>query len=128
MNIVHLSGRLTADPVLRKTAEGISVSTFTVAVDRAGKSGGTDFIPCTAWRERAESIVRYFVKGSPILITGSLRVESYKDKYGNNRTRTDVNVGQWEFTLSDPTRSASIPAPPLADDFQETDGLDDLPF
>lgn len=128
MNMVHLSGRLTADPVLRQTTSGVSLADFTVAVDRAGKSEGTDFIRCVAWRERAESIARYFTKGKPILITGSLRVESYRDKDGNNRTLTDVNVDRWEFAIRDNTENAVAPNPQPSDDFQEIDGLDDLPF
>lgn len=128
MNVVHLSGRLTADPVLGETPSGVQVADFTVAVDRAGKSGGTDFIRCAAWRERAESIVRYFTKGKPILITGSMRVDSYKDRDGNNRTLTSVNVDRWEFVMSDHTQSISAPSSQPAGDFQEIDGLDDLPF
>ena len=70
MNAVHIVGRLTGDPELRETPTGISVASFSVAVDRGGKDNGADFIRCVAWREAGENIVRYFVKGKPIEVNG----------------------------------------------------------
>ena len=127
MNTVHLLGRLTGDPELRKTPSGTSVASFSVAVNRMGKDNGTDFISCVAWRESGESIARYFTKGKPIAVAGRLRTESYKDKQGNNRNRTEVVVDRWEFVLSDNT-SNSIGDVNSGEDFQEVGGLDDLPF
>ena len=65
MNTVHLLGRLTGDPELRKTPSGTSVVSFSVAVNRLGKDNGTDFIRCVAWRESGEGSGRYFRKGQP---------------------------------------------------------------
>ena len=62
-NIVILSGRLTADPELKKTPNGTSVTTFSIAVSRRYRSGEetqADFINLVAWRQTAEFITKYF--------------------------------------------------------------------
>ena len=104
MNKVILVGRLTADPELRQTQSGVSSCRFTVAVDRkfADKNTGerqADFISCTAWRQTAEFISRYFSKGKMIGIEGSLRTGSYTDKNHSDVTHytTDVFVDNVEF-------------------------------
>lgn len=127
MNTVHLLGRLTGDPELRQTPSGTSVVSFSVAVNRLGKDNGTDFIRCVAWRESGESIARYFTKGKPIVVAGRLRTESYKDKQGNSRSRTEVVVDRWEFVPADKASNSSVDVDP-GEDFQEVGGLDDLPF
>lgn len=127
MNTVHLLGRLTGDPELRQTPSGTSVASFSVAVNRIGKDNGTDFIRCVAWRESGESIARYFTKGKPIVVAGRLRTESYKDKQGNSRSRTEVVVDRWEFVPADKASNSSVDVDP-GEDFQEVGGLDDLPF
>ena len=78
MNKVILMGRLTADPELRQTQSGISSCRFTVAVNRriADKNTGerqADFISCTAWRQTAEFVSRYFKKGSMICVESIFR-------------------------------------------------------
>ena len=84
MNRVCLMGRLTSDPELRQTASGISSCSFNIAVDRGFKDQNgerqTDFISCTAWRQTAEFIGRYFSKGKMIGIEGALRTRNYDDK------------------------------------------------
>ena len=127
MNTVHLLGRLACDPELRRTPDGIPVASFSVAVNRGDKDKGTDFIRCVAWRERGEIITRYFTKGKPIVVAGRLRTESYKDKQGNSRSRTEVVVDRWEFVPADKASNSSVDVDP-GEDFQEVGGLDDLPF
>lgn len=107
MNKVILMGRLTADPELRQTQSGISSCRFTIAIDRrfADKNTGerqTDFISCTAWRQTAEFVSRYFSKGSMICVEGSLRTGSYADRNHPDVTHytTDVFVDNVEFTGS----------------------------
>lgn len=107
MNKVILMGRLTADPELRQTQNGISSCRFTTAVNRrfADKNTGekqADFISCTAWRQNAEFICRYFKKGDMICVEGSLRTGSYPDKSYPDVTHytTDVLVENAEFTGS----------------------------
>lgn len=107
MNKVILMGRLTADPELRQTQSGIASCRFTIAVNRrfADKNTGerqADFISCTAWRQTAEFITRYFKKGSMICVEGSLRTGSYSDRNHPDVTHytTEVFVDNVEFTGS----------------------------
>ena len=104
MNKVILIGRLTADPELRQTQSGIASCRFTVACDRrfADKNTGerqADFISCTAWRQTAEFVSRYFNKGKLICVEGSLRNNNYQDKNHPDVTHytTDVQVDNVEF-------------------------------
>ena len=107
MNKVILIGRLTADPELRQTQSGIASCRFTVACDRrfADKNTGerqADFISCTAWRQTAEFVSRYFSKGKLICVEGSLRNNNYQDKNHPEITHytTDVQVDNVEFVGS----------------------------
>lgn len=107
MNKVILMGRLTADPELRQTQSGIASCRFTIAVNRrfADKNTGerqADFISCTAWRQTAEFVSRYFKKGGMICVEGSLRTGSYTDRNHPDVTHytTDVFVDNVEFTGS----------------------------
>lgn len=102
LNRVILFGRLTKDPEFRQTQSGTPVCRFTVACDRqfANKQTGereADFIDCTAWRNTAEFISRYFVKGSPITIEGSIRNNNFEDKNGVKHYSYTVMVDQAGF-------------------------------
>lgn len=91
INNVTLMGRLTAAPELRTTSSGLSVTSFTLAIDRGfGENKQTDFINCVAWRERADFICRYFTKGSMLALTGSIQTRKYEDKNGNTRTAFEI--------------------------------------
>ncbi len=94
-------GRLTADPELRTTQTGRSVSSFSIAVDRgyarAGEERQTDFINIVAWQQQAEFLCRYFRKGSMIALTGRLETRSYEDKNGNKRTAYEVIADRLSF-------------------------------
>ena len=90
LNHITLMGRLVRDPELRSTQSGVSVVSFTVAVDRdySGRDGGekqTDFIDCSAWRQTGEFVSKYFRKGSMIVVSGRLQSRKWQDKEGNNR-------------------------------------------
>lgn len=82
INKVIIAGRMCADPELRATTEGVSVTSFSVAVNRRTKDGtdSCDFIDVTAWRGTAEFIVRYFRKGSSICVSGELRSRTWIDR------------------------------------------------
>lgn len=100
LNRVILMGRLTADPELRKTASDLSVTSFTLAVDRnygKGADRQTDFINCVAWRQTAEFISRYFSKGRLMAVEGSIQVRNYTDKNDNKRQAVEVLVSQAYF-------------------------------
>ena len=95
LNKTILGGRLTADPELKTTPSGVSVTSFTVAVDRdfSGKDGGekeTDFIDCVAWRNTGEFVSKYFTKGSMAVVSGRLQIRSWTDKDGNKRRTAEV--------------------------------------
>ena len=105
LNCVVLMGRLTADPELRTTTNGISVARFRIAVDRSftkpGEEKQTDFIPVTAWRSTADFVSKYFRKGSMIAVQGELRMNSYQDKTtGQNRITYEVQANNVSFTGS----------------------------
>ena len=99
MNVVCLLGRLTANPEMRQTPNGISVCSFSIAVDRyGGEEKKTDFINCVAWRTTAENIARFFRKGNRIGIKGSIQTRQYQDREtGKNRTAFEVLVDGFDF-------------------------------
>ena len=105
LNTTILMGRLTADPELRNTPNGVPVLNFSVAVDRDYKVEGqapTDFIRCVAWRQTAEFIGKYFKKGQMIAIEGSLQTGSY-EKDGINVSTIEVSVNAAHFCGNKPT-------------------------
>ena len=135
LNVVALLGRLTADPELRTTPNGVSVATFTLAVDRSyakqGEERQADFINCVAWRGIGEFISRYFQKGQLIAVDGSIQTRRYQDKNGSNRTAFEVVVKDASFAGSKP--ASQVVAQPAyrtqdSDGFQEIDDSEDLPF
>ena len=127
VNKAIIVGRLTRDPELKRTAGGISVTSFTVAADRPyskDKEKKTDFIDCVAWRGTAEFVERYFRKGDAIGVDGRIQVEDYTDKNGNKRRRFEVVADQVSFVGGKPRRDT----PEDPDDFEEVDLDDDLPW
>ena len=99
-NKVILMGRLTADPELKQTPNGVSVTNFNVAVDRRFNKGAekvAEFIPVTAFRETAEFICKHFGKGKAIVIDGSLTTRTWNDQQGNKRFAMDVVVHEVGF-------------------------------
>lgn len=104
MNKVILMGRLTRDPELRQTPNGVSVARFSIAVNRrfAGRDAQqtADFINCVAWRQTGEFICRYFQKGSMIAVVGSIQTSSWDDKDGKRQYSTEVVVDEAYFTGS----------------------------
>ena len=95
LNRIIIMGRLVRDPELRTTQSGVSVTSFTLAVDRDFKnrdSGekSTDFIDVVAWRQTAEFICKYFGKGRMAVAEGRLQIRDWKDRDGNNRRSAEV--------------------------------------
>lgn len=140
LNSIIIMGRLTADPELRSTSSGLSVTSFTVAVDRgyvrAGEEKKADFIPVVAWRQTADFVSKYFRKGSMIAVQGSLQSRSYEDKNGNKRVAYEIVADQVSFcgskadsgTGSYDSVSPSSYNNSSADDFSSVVEDDDLPF
>lgn len=103
LNKVILIGNLTADPEVKQTQSGLSVVSFTIAVNRrAGKDAEqkTDFINIVAWRKTAEFVGQYFKKGKPILVCGAIQTRSYKDKNDNKRIAVEVLADEVGFVES----------------------------
>ncbi len=134
-NKVILGGRLTADPELKQTPQGVSVTSFSIAVNRRGKEAQTDFINCVAWRTAAEFICKFFKKGSSICVVGSVQTRSWTDQQNNKRTTTEVIVDEAHFVDSKAdgvSGGAFNDAPAFqtqqAPKFEEIASDDDLPF
>lgn len=147
-NKAILVGRLTADPELKQTPNGVSVTSFSIAVNRAftpkGGERQADFLDIVAWRQTAEFICRYFTKGKAILVEGSIQTRSFVDKNGQNRRAWEVVADSAHFVESknaaggplpapsDAMAPASAPAPAYSsgsvEDFADIDDDGDLPF
>jgi len=141
-NRVILVGNLVADPELKTTPNGISVTRFRIAVNRrftrAGEQPQTDFFDITAWRSTAEFVARYFTKGRPILISGTLQNRNWTDN--NNIKHYSCEIVADEVTFVDkkgegfsgqPSMSGSAPtySTPTADSgFEDLSADDELPF
>jgi single-strand DNA-binding protein len=135
-NLVVLSGRLTADPELKTTPNGVSVCSFTIAVDkrhRQGEERQADFINIVAWRGTAEFISKHFHKGSMIGIEGAVQTRKYQDKNGNNRTAFEIVVNNVQFIESkrsqDNSEGSSSPTPendPLPQFAEHLAGVEDI--
>ncbi len=153
LNKVILAGRLTADPELKQTTSGISVTSFSIAVNRRfakqGDAVQADFINCVAWRQQAELITKYFRKGSSICILGNIQTRTWTDNQGAKRYATEVIVDEVNFVDSKSERESgssssfmpdSMTPPPEAHtpafataqtetaNFEEVADDDDLPF
>jgi len=106
INKIILTGRLVRDPELKKTDDGVSFSTFTIAVGRNYRNSkgeiDTDFIDIISWRKQAERCVEYLGKGRLIGVEGSLRINRKKKK---ERTYINpiVNADRIEY-LDSPTK------------------------
>ena len=102
LNRVIIMGRLTQEPELKQLPSGVSCLSFSVAVDRnyvkQGEERQTDFISCTAFRQTAEFIAKYFGKGRMIALEGQLRTRTYDDSNGVKRYVTEVAVDSVSFT------------------------------
>ncbi len=141
LNCAVIMGRLVADPELRQTPSGVSVTRFRVAVDRAfvkqGEERKTDFIDVVAWRQTAEFVTRYFPKGSMIAVQGSIQTGSY-EKDGIKRNTFEIVADNVSFcgsknesgTSAAPRATGAAPsfANGSADDFAALADDDDLPF
>lgn len=103
-NKVILGGRIARDPELKTTQSGLSVTQFSIAVNRKStkdqQAPQADFFNVTAWRNTAEFITKFFRKGSSICITGSLQTRSFTDKNGAKREVTEVLADEAYFVDS----------------------------
>ena len=133
LNKVVLAGRLTADVELKATATGVSVCSFSLAINRKYSKEGeqqADYISCVAWRNTAEFIARYFKKGSALCIVGSIQVRSWTDSNNQKRYATEVVVDEAMFVdgKNDSQGTEALGFNSVAPNFTEQNVDDDLPF
>ena len=142
LNKVILGGRITADIELKMTPSGVSVCSFSLAVNRKYSKEGeqqTDFINCQAWRGTAEFINKYFRKGSAICIVGSIQTRSWTDSNAQKRYATEVVVDEAMFVDSKNDLQGTEAENPntyipeayktsQAPNFEDMSADDDLPF
>ena len=114
MNKLTIIGRLTKDPELRSTTSGLSVCSFTVAVDKRKKDKeqepDADFFKVTAWRERGELCAKYLSKGNRVCVIGPVGVKTYQANDGTTRAYMEVTADEVEF-LTSRSENAQAPAP-----------------
>ena len=135
VNCAVIMGRLVADPELRTTGSGISVTSFTVAVDRRfvrqGEERQADFIDIIAWRQTAEFVSKYFRKGSMIAVQGSIQTRMYEDKNGNKRKAVEIVADEVSFCGDKNINAEPAPTTPTitpSDEEYRDIPEDDLPF
>lgn len=113
MNKIVLMGRLTKDPDLRKTASGVSVGSFTLALDdKELKNKPTYYFPCIVFGKSADIFAQHIHKGDRVLLNGKLTQRSYQDKNGNKRMAFEVVCENFEF-IEPPTKKPEAPKEPL---------------
>ena len=114
-NVVSIEGRLVKDAEVKTTPNGISVSTFSIAVSRDYKNSNgeydSDFFDCVAWRNNAERISKYFHKGDGVGIVGRLQTRTYKDKNGVNRKAIEIIAESIHFPVGSKKSNATASAP-----------------
>ena len=133
LNKTILQGRLTADPELKQTVNGVNYTFFTVAWSRKDVSGQEIqcFLRCKAWKNTAEMVVKYFRKGKEIVVEGSIVTDKYTDKEGNVRSDIHCDVQQVHFcgSASDGKNAqetgSSAPKKPAMIPLEDSE---DLPF
>lgn len=141
LNVAVLLGRLTADPELRHTPNGVSVTSFTIAVDRSytpkGQKKQTDFIDVVCWRGLADHVCKWFKKGQLAAVQGAIQVRTYTDKSGAKRKAVEIVADNVHFaepkhdSINNNTYYAAEKAPDVSadnGDFEEIPSDDDLPF
>lgn len=136
-NKATLGGRVAQSPELKATPSGVSVCSFTVAVNRKAvkdREQQTDFITCVAWRQTAEFISRYFAKGSSICVVGSIQTRSWTDNNGGKRYATELVVDEAYFVdgkndaAPSDAQSSDAPSANVAPQFEELADGEELPF
>ena len=142
LNHIVEHGRLTDNPDLRKTASGVSVCNFTIAVDRSfvrqGEERQTDFFDVTCWRGLAELVSKHFRKGKEILVSGEMHSQRWEDKEGNKRTSWHIEAQTVDFcgSKNDGVQSQTMTEPSeiesktekIQTDFTVIDDDSELPF
>lgn len=103
LNKIMLMGNLTRDIELKHIPSGMAVANIGLAVNRKYKSKEgeakeeTTFVDCEAWGRTAEVMQQYLAKGQPVFVEGRLKLDTWQDKDGGNRSKLKVVVESFEF-------------------------------
>ena len=133
-NVCILKGRLCREPELTTTSSGMSVCRIRLAVPRRDNQSGTDFVTCTAFRNQAEFLNKYFSKGQEILVQGNLRINQWEGGDGIKREACEVLINNIDFCgakqENKPSEQSKEVQTPQPDPWAELSGLadEDLPF
>jgi single-strand DNA-binding protein len=137
LNKVVLCGRLTSNVELKSSPTGVSVCSFTLAINRRHSREGeqqADFINCVAWRKTAEFISKYFSKGDSLCVTGVIQTRTWNDNNNQKRYATEVIVDEAMFVDSKNDNASYVPdaytSPNFSNvpNFEVVDDSSDLPF
>lgn len=136
MNSVNLIGRLTKEPQVRYTADGLAVASFTLAVDRPvrrGEDKQADFPRVICFGKQAENCEKYLAKGRLVAIMGRIQTGSYEKQNGERVYTTDVIADRVQFLeWGEDKAKSQAPQKPTAPQQEEFHGFskveDDLPF
>jgi single-strand DNA-binding protein len=119
LNVVAITGRLTADPTLHSTANGTDVTTLRVAISwprrQSEQRADADFVDVVVWGEQAKHAAKYLAKGRRVGISGRLQQRTWTTPEGSNRSRLQVVAEQIQFL--DPRNghdAATTPTAPAA--------------
>lgn len=124
---IQIGGRFVRDPELRTTPTGISVTSFTVAVNRrVGSSQVTDFYNCVAWRNTADFICKYFKKGMAAFLVGSLINKNWNDEHGIKHFSFEIVVDSCHFIDNKEPQCGAVN--PSTGELVELDPDEPLPF
>ena len=132
MNNLTIIGNLTKDPELRTTATGLSVCSFTVAVNRKrtqGQQPEADYFKVSAWRERGETCAKYLSKGKKVCVIGPVSVRTYQTQNGETRAQMEITANEVEFLTPRGEAQEAAPAAPVDQQtgYQQVE-TDELPF
>ncbi len=105
MNVVTLIGNLATEVELREIEPGKRLASFVLAVDRASRDGGADFVNVSAWDRQAELCAEYLGKGRRIAVDGRLMSRSWEED-GKRRSAVEVVARRVEFLGGGPRRDA----------------------
>lgn len=121
MQRITLIGNLTHDPETRATPNGVTVCSFTIAVNRrfSSQSGEkqTDFFRINAWRQMGDACARYLSKGKKAAIIGELQARTYTSKDGTTRLSLDVLAEEVEFLTPKPKDDTFVDVDPIESPF-----------
>jgi single-strand DNA-binding protein len=133
LNRIVLIGRLTKDPELRYTPNGVAVASFSIAVDRSRKNAQgekeTDFFDVVAWRQLGELCANYLSKGKMAAVDGEIHIRTYEGQDGQKKRAVEVVADNVRFLSPKDSSGASgsfSSANPLGNEISFSD--DDIPF